>query len=178
MTTNCYFGCFLLKKLAKTGNISYICSEKPIKNMTKMKNKLDFSQIPPSWDYCFNNHCTKCEECLRYHSGSEIPDDRQRGHAIFPNAVQEDGCPFFRADEPVQMATGFINENNPAMRQAFISLRHDIENITGGGGSYYLYRNGSKWLTPKQQEQMRKLFVDAGYPEPTYDRYKYSYDFS
>ena len=92
--------------------------------------------------------------------------------------MQEDGCPFFRNDEPVQMATGFIINNNPAMRQAFINLRHHIESITGGGGSYYLYRNGNKWLTPKQQEQMRKLFANAGYPEPTYERYKYCYDFT
>ena len=44
--------------------------------------------------------------------------------------------------------------------------------------AYYLYRNGNKWLTPKQQEQMRKLFANAGYPEPTYERYKYCYDFT
>ena len=143
-----------------------------------MKNKLDFSQIPPTWHFCFNDHCTKCDHCLRYHSGSEIPADLQCGNAIFPNAVQEDGCPFFRNDEPVQMATGFIINNNPAMRQAFINLRHHLESITGGGGSYYLYRNGNKWLTHKQQEQMRKLFANAGYPEPTYERYKYCYDFT
>ena len=143
-----------------------------------MNKKYDFSQISASWYFCFNHNCPLHEGCLRYQSALELPANVQRGNAIYPHACQANGCSFFRADQPVVLVTGFVNSKNPAMNQAFVALRHRIENVTGSGGSYYLYRNGKRWLSPQQQEQIRQIFAKEGYPTPTYDHSKEGYDFT
>ena len=55
--------------------------------MTMMK--YDFSQIPASWQYCFNGECSMHQECLRFQTGRELPADIQWGNAVFPTALKD-----------------------------------------------------------------------------------------
>lgn len=144
--------------------------------MTMMK--YDFSQIPASWQYCFNGECSMHQECLRFQTGRELPADIQWGNAVFPTALKDGHCPFFRRDEKVRLATGFVIPGNPRLNSCFVALRHQIGSLLGHGGTYYLYRNGEKWLTPDQQEAIRRLFRDNGYAdEVEYAHYKDDYIF-
>jgi len=144
-----------------------------------MENKYDFKKIPPSWKYCFNSICPRCNECLRYQTGLEIPNDLEWGSAVFPTAVKDGKCTFFRQDEKVKLATGFIVADNPAMNDAFIRMRLTITRYLGGQGTYYLYRNGKKWLSPSQQADIQALFRKVGYKEEVvYGKYKVAYDFT
>ena len=49
----------------------------------------------------------------------------------------------------------------------------------GGNGTYYLYRNGKKWLTPRQQADIRAIFRRAGYKEEVvFGETRIDYDFT
>ena len=145
----------------------------------KITKKYDFSRIPPSWRYCFNRDCPMSRQCLRFQTGLELPADLQSGKAVFPTALSGGQCSFFRRDEKVRLASGFVIAGNPQLSSLFTALRHLIGNILGHGGTYYLYRNGKRWLTPAQQEAVTELMRDQGYTgEVVFAKYKDDYDFS
>lgn len=126
--------------------------------------KYDFTQIPPSWRYCFHAGCPMRGECLRYQTALQLPDDYQWGQAVFPPALKDGQCRFFRKDEPVTLATGFVT-GNVRQDRMFVALRPELMAYLGGNGSYYLYRNGRRWLSPDQQQLIRELFLSHGYQE-------------
>lgn len=144
-----------------------------------MQKKYDFSQIPPSWRYCFNSQCPEHEHCLRYQTGLELPDDMVDGDAVFPTAMKSGKCRFYRKDQKVKLATGFVVKGNARATNMFIEMRQRITNYLGGNGTYYLYRNGKKWLSPKQQEDIRSIFSSEGYTEEVvFDKEEETYDFT
>lgn len=144
-----------------------------------MQKKYDPKQIQPGWKYCFNAHCPKREHCLRFQSALEIPDDNECGGAVYPTALKDGKCRFYRKDEKVRLATGFVVEGNQHATNMFVEMRHQITNYLGGNGTYYLYRNGKKWLTPRQQDDIRSIFRNAGYSEEViFGKEEETYDFT
>ena len=144
-----------------------------------MANKYDSSQIAPSWLYCFNAQCPMHDNCLRFLSALEMPADRDNGRAVYPNALKNGQCRFYRKDEKVMLATGFVVKDNPRVSSMFVEMRRRISNYLGGNGTYYLYRNGKKWLSPQQQEDIRNIFRNAGYTdEVVFEKTKETYDFT
>ena len=143
------------------------------------QHHFDYSQIPQSWQYCFNHECPMHQDCLRYLTAQQQPADHEWGNAVFPAALKDGQCRFYRQAVKVRLATGFVISDNPHMSQLFVNLRHQLAAIIGNGGTYYLYRNGKKWLTPAQQQAIQKVFHDAGYPdEVQYAQYQETYDFT
>ncbi len=121
-----------------------------------MEQKYDFKQIPSGWRYCFHAQCPMKDQCLRYQT-----------------------CRFFRKDEKVVLATGFLIAGNSQMNERFRAMRHSLTHYLGGNGTYYLYRNGKKWLTPRQQADIRALFRHAGYKEEVvFGETRIDYDFT
>ena len=144
-----------------------------------MEKKYDFEQISQSWRFCFNGDCPMRGECLRFQTGLEIPEDRQWGQTIFSTALKDGRCDYFRKDEKVMLATGFLIDGNPLMNERFRAMRHSLTHYLGGNGTYYLYRNGKKWLTPRQQADIRALFHRAGYKEEVvFGETRIDYDFT
>ena len=144
-----------------------------------MQKKYDPSQIPPGWQYCFNAQCPMHDHCLRFQSAFEIPENNESGLAVHPTAVKNGKCQFYRKDEKVTLATGFVVENNPQMNSMFVAMRRKITSYLGGNGTYYLYRNGKKWLSPQQQQDIRTIFRMAGYAdEVVFGKAKEDYDFT
>ena len=143
------------------------------------KMKYDTKSIPPSWVYCFNGQCPLHQECLRYETGLEVSADKKWGNAVFPKAVVDGKCPMFRSTKKVRFATGFVIDNNPRLTLHFTALRHQLGKYLGGGGTYYLYRNGKRWLTPEQQQVVAQIFKDNGYQDEVgFAKYKEDYDFT
>lgn len=144
-----------------------------------MEKKYDFEQIPVSWRFCFNGNCPMRGECLRFQAGLEIPENRPWGNAIFPSALKDGHCDYFRKDEKVTLATGFCIAGNPRIGDAFVRMRKRLKEYLGGHGTYYLYRNGKKWLSPSQQADIREIFRKAGYKEEIeFGATKETYDFT
>lgn len=130
-----------------------------------MEQKYDFKQIPSGWRYCFNAQCPMKDQCLRFQTALALSDSYEWGEAVFPGALKNGKCRFFRKDEKVLLATGFVSKNQPRMNEMFVAMRHRLTQYLGGNGTYYLYRNGKKWLTPRQQADIRAIFRRAGYQE-------------
>ena len=130
--------------------------------MENPKKKYDFTQVRAGFKFCFNSNCPMHGDCLRFQAALEMPDDRQWGSAVFPPALKNGQCKYFRKDEKVILATGFLT-SDPTLNDMFVKLRLKLTAYLGGNGSYYLYRNGKKWLSPTQQEGIREIFRKAGY---------------
>ena len=129
--------------------------------------KYDFTQVSAGWRFCFNSLCPMHGECLRFQAALEMPENREWGSVVFPPALKNGQCKFFRKDEKVILATGFVTAN-PTQNDMFVKLRHQLTTYLGGNGSYYLYRNSKKWLSPSQQESIREIFRKAGYRDEVY----------
>lgn len=141
-----------------------------------MSSKYDFSQVGKGFVFCFLSDCPRCNECLRYCAGRELPDDRPFGPAVYPGAYCQGECRFFRKNEKVRLATGF---GGGPMRHVFLALRRRMTEYLHGNGVYYQYRNGKKWLSPEQQEHIIEMCRRYGYTgEVTFDCYKDDYDFT
>ena len=145
-----------------------------------MNKKYDFSQIPPSWLFCFNEQCPNHEHCLRFQTTLEVTEEWGTcAWTVLPGMVKNGQCMFYRKDEKVTLATGFVIKNNPRATNKFIEMRHRLTGYLGGNGTYYLYRNGKKWLSPKLQEGIRRIFREAGYTdEVVFGKTKVEYDFT
>lgn len=143
----------------------YLCSAilATIKHI--MEKKYDFKQIPSGWRYCFNVQCPMKDQCLRFQTALALPESYEWGEAVFPGALKNGKCRFFRTDEKVVLATGFVIDNHPRMNEMFVAMRHRLTRYLGSNGTYYLYRNEKKWLSPQQQADIRGIFRDAGYQE-------------
>ena len=157
----------------------YLCTAKSIARETKMEQKYDFKQIPSGWRYCFHAQCPMKDQCLRYQTAQALPENYEMGEAVFPRALKNGRCRFFRKDEKVVMATGFLIAGNSQMSERFRAMRLSLTRYLGGNGTYYLYRNGKKWLTPQQQADIRALFRRAGYKEEVvFGETRIDYDFT
>ena len=129
--------------------------------------KYDFTQVSAGWKFCFNSQCPLHGECLRFQAALEMPEDKEWGSAVFPPALKNGQCKFFRKDEKVILTTGFLT-SDPNLNNMFVKLRHQLTTYLGGNGTYYLYRNGKKWLSPTQQEGIRAIFRKAGYRDEVF----------
>ena len=119
------------------------------------------------------------DQCLRYQTAQALPESYEMGEAVFPGALKNGRCRFFRKDEKVVLATGFLIKGNPQMNERFRALRRYLTYYLGGNGTYYLYRNEKKWLSPQQQADIRAIFRDAGYQEEVvFGKTCLTYDFT
>lgn len=144
-----------------------------------MSNKYDLSQIPAGWLYCFNEQCPQHAHCLRFQSKEAMPEDVNCVSAVNPSLIKDGGCRLYRKDEKVTLATGFVIKGNPHVSSLFVAMRQKLTDYLGGNGTYYLYRNGKKWLSPVQQEDIRRIFRHAGYTdEIVFAHTKEAYDFT
>lgn len=130
--------------------------------MENQGKKYDFTQVSAGWKFCFNSECPMHGECLRFQAALEMPEDREWGSAVFPPALKNGQCKYFRKDEKVTLASGFLT-SDPILNDMYVKLRLKLTAYLGGNGTYYLYRNGKKWLSPTQQEGIREIFRKAGY---------------
>lgn len=145
---------------------------------TIMEKDYNFNEVPRNWRFCFNGACPRNGDCLRYQAALELPADWTSGQAVFPTALNNGECRYFRSNVKVRLATGFVIKDNPQLSRMFVALRHVLTEHLGSQGTYYLYRNGGKWLTPAQQEGIRQTFRKAGYEgEVTFAEYKEDYVF-
>ena len=105
------------------------------------------------------------DQCLRYQTAQALPESYEMGEAVFPGALKNGRCRFFRKDEKVVLATGFLIAGNSQMNERFRAMRHSLTHYLGGNGTYYLYRNGKKWLTPRQQAELIMILLKCSFSQ-------------
>lgn len=128
--------------------------------------KADFRNVPKGYQLCFNKECVKKDECLRFLAGSELPDNRDWGPAVYPNIKKdEDGCRFLEKGEPQVMAWGFNTLFSEVKHKHIKHLRTTLKQYLGGHSNYYRYHNGERLLNPQQQKWIIDFFRRTGYTE-------------
>ncbi len=126
---------------------------------------------------CFNKTCPQCGNCLRYAVGAEASKTRSYGLTVYPSAVNNEQCKFFRSTEKVKLAWGMnrLRGNVPIHLRSMVRRR--ITHYLGSVGTFYRYNDGTRKLSPKQQKDIERILAGIGYPmERPFDHYIESYD--
>lgn len=134
--------------------------------------KINYDDVPLSWKHCFYEACPMKAECLHYQTGKVLPDYKNFGMAIYPNALKDGKCRFFKEIRIINAAWGFNTIFQEVKSKDDTPLRREIKEYLGSNGTYYKYHNGDLLLTPEQQAWIIALFKQYGYSEGlTFDHY-------
>ena len=144
------------------------------------EKELTFFDAPKGYDLCFNSECSRRNECMHYHIGTLVPPHKEGGPAVYPAAWKSGKCTRFHEKKLVRMAWGFNGLYKNLTKHEATEARQQVRlYFNMGKGEYYRYHNGQKWLTPQQQEDIRKLVALYGSLEGAeFDHYVIAYDFT
>jgi len=147
-------------------------------NLNIMEKDLFHLDVDPSYYLvCFNKECPQCGECLRYAAGAEISKKRTMGLTVYPSALQDGKCRYYRTSEKVELAWGLNAMHAHIPHHLHATVRRKITAYLGSVGTYYRYHDGTRKLSPAQQEDIKKMLADMGCPvERPFDHYITSYD--
>ncbi|MBM6992922.1 MAG: hypothetical protein I3J02_06640 [Prevotella sp.] len=138
----------------------------------------DFSMVPPTWPICFLTGCSLASACLRHKAGEHLPADLTFGPAVYPTALSEDRCRWFKETRVMRGAWGFNTIFSDVKLRDSHTLRLALHDYLGSKGSYYRYHSGERLLSPEQQEWIVALFRSKGYEDHlSFDGYSDVYDF-
>ena len=128
---------------------------------------------------CYAEQCPRREQCLRWKVGRQMPDSKSFYTMVNPRSqgVGTAECPHYRTVEKVKFAKGMMHIFNDDMpRRVTETVRMGII------GSccktyYYEYRKGQRLIPPAIQEEIRSLFLKAGWEkEIEFDGYVEDYE--
>ena len=143
----------------------------------KIEN-FDFSKVPSGYPLCFNNQCSRHESCMHFVAGQHVTEKRTIGYAVYPSALKNGDCCFFREACEAQLAWGFKLLYQPLPKHLRAEARNSITWYLGSVGTYYRYQNGERKLTSEQQQYIKDLLHEYGYDgEPQFEHYEPSYNF-
>lgn len=143
-----------------------------------MNEKDIFTEHSKNYLLCFNDHCPRREQCLRWILKDYVPDDLLIVNAINPGYknIGADRCSEFKSSEKRRMAIGMTKFYDEMPRKTEQSIRHALE-LHFGHTMYYLYRRGDRPITPAMQEEIRKICKKNHWEkEPVYDGFREEYE--
>ena len=133
----------------------------------------DYSEMPKLWANCFNETCPLKADCLHYITGKKIPNGMTQGNAVYPNALHDGQCKYYKCCQFTHEAWGFSTLFKDVRYQDVAEIRAEMKACLGGHGTYYRYHHGKSLLSPKQQQQIIAIFNRYGYKDNlTFDGYK------
>ncbi len=144
-----------------------------------MKNFIfRYQDIPKGWTLCFNDNCTRKDECLRRQAAmlaaDVAPEQNMRALCVTPTAYRDGECRLFAAVRTELMAWGFSHLYDQVLRNDYAELKDAIIQYLHGQTNYYRYRNGTKKLSEAQQQWIANLFRRFGYEKAIrFDHYEY-----
>lgn len=138
----------------------------------------DYSETPKTWTNCFNENCPLKTDCLHYITGEKIPDGMTFGYAVYPHALHDGQCNYYKCCQFTHEAWGFEGLLKNVHYQNVARIRTEIKNYLGGHSTYYRYNKGERLLSPEQQQHIIAIFNKYGYKENlAFDGYKDVIDF-
>lgn len=142
-----------------------------------MKHTSETPLAPYSYARCFNTQCTKGENCLHRLAAIHDTPKYPSISIINPLCIPEDTnqCSFFQSTQKIHVAWGISHlfdevphKNVPALKSQLIAHF--------GRGKYYRFYREEYFLTPEDQEYIRRLFQQYGLKEDvTFDSYSNEY---
>ena len=138
------------KRNSREVSFHYFCSYK--QHLMKMKEKLDFSEVPYQYAMCLNQQCLKADTCLRQLAEQSVPEKVEYWSIISPkrlNSIKGD-CPYYRSNIKARYAKGFIG--------ILESLPHkQMENVISSGRA---------WASSSSMESMSSMNIFFKAPTP------------
>ena len=144
-----------------------------------MSKVFNFRDVPTDYQLCFNERCPKRDDCIRFLAGQHLPDTLMSGPAVYPNALTDDICPYFKQTRIIHGAWGFRNLYKGVAKADVQVLKAKIVDYLGGPVASYDYQHGEKLLTPDQQNCIQGFFNELGYTQDiVFEGYSSIYDFT
>lgn len=132
---------------------------------------------PSHYALCFNNQCVRSSECLRHMAGENSNPEDIYIRVVNPLCIPADTseCPHFQLIKKHRMAWGIKNVLNKVPYKEGVSMRKQLISHFGKTGYYRIYRH-ERALLPKDQEYIRKMFMEKGITEePNFERFTEEY---
>ena len=144
-----------------------------------MAKKFSFREVPTGYQLCFNGQCSKRDDCIRFLAGLHVPATLMSGPAVYPNALTDNICPYFKQTRVIHGAWGFRNLYKDVAKTDAQILKAKVINYLGGPVASYGYMHGDKLLTPEQQDCIQGFFNELGYTQNiVFEGYSIMYDFT
>lgn len=127
-----------------------------------------FQQKAESYLCCYNSHCPRCGQCLRYEVG-QYADPKQRiVTAVNPRYEHgADGtCHLFRDNQPLLMPVGMTQHfyyDMPGRIERAIKRRLIAANCRT---TYYKYHRGDRPITPDVLSLITRVCREEGWQGP------------
>lgn len=143
------------------------------------KRLFKFKEVPKDWALCFRSECMFRENCQRWIAGTYAPKTLTLRMCVTPQCVRQDApCRFYFKAEPLLMARGFGEIFRNVRHGDYRQMKDRLMAYLGSERIYYYYKNGTKLLSPTQQEWIRQLFKRYGYSEEVeFNEFEELYDF-
>lgn len=145
------------------------------------------------WHYCFNDSCSKAQECAAFLSGKILIHDE----AFYKELFYDEVVPTIRPDARYDDQSGSKESEKeagsfypctqfcrPCMERKVwgfsqfyaevkyndtLPLRHQLMSFLGGRTAYYRFHRGEKLLSAEMQACIAEVFKKWGYNAPSYD---------
>lgn len=137
-----------------------------------------FELVPNLYALCFTDSCPMAASCMRHLAAEHVPDDRERGNAIYPTALKDGQCAHFKQVRKLRMAWGLDGLMRDIKHRDNRPLRSALISCLGSRTTLFRAQKGEHLLTPTEQEQIIQIFKRYGYTDNLlFDHYVTAYDF-
>ena len=143
-----------------------------------MTEKELFTMHTRNYMLCYNEHCEKREQCLRWILKDYVPHNQLMVSAINPRYTSGNTamCRNFRNSEKRLMGIGMIRFYDEIPHKVELGIRKFLISHFGNT-MYYNYRRGDLPITPGVQEEIREICIRHGWDKvPMYDAYREEYE--
>lgn len=129
--------------------------------------------MPENYPVCQFDKCKVAATCLHQLVFSKVMETNTVLHLLNPNMCSKTGnCRFYRNSEPVAYACGFTNFQMrmfPRQYQEFMEILKGVF----GRNAYFERRNGTRAMSPQEQEIVLDALKEVGVTEDLrFDRYE------
>ena len=134
----------------------------------------NYPGMPENYVVCLRNECPMAKTCLR-NIVSQEPRKKQCTISIVnPYLVKDvtDQCEFYRSNVPVKVAYGIghIFDYVPSIKHDL--LYHSVKYYFGKH-TYYNILHKERPIMPEEQEDIQRIFTNAGIQDPVkYEEYE------
>lgn len=132
-----------------------------------------------SYNYarCFNSQCAKADNCLHRLAALHDTTEYPTVWSINPLCIPADSnqCPYFQSSKKVRMAWGINHLLDEVPHKNLQPLKSQLIAHFGRNKYYRFYREEC-YLTPEDQDYIRKAFRQHNIPtEPAFNSYSEEY---
>lgn len=142
-----------------------------------MKHTTEKPLAPYNFSRCLSSQCTKADNCLRRLAALHDTPEYSSIRIINPLCMPQDNsqCPYFRSVQKIHVAWGIKHLLDNVPYKSLQPLKSQLIAYFGRGKYYRFYREEC-YLSPEDQEYIRRAFRQYNIPgEPAFDAYSDEY---